>query len=92
MEERVWIGVPRDRDLDKECIERPLACHAVDELAKRHRIDRHAHPDRVQIALDLRCRRGPRRLVRRRDREGELLPALVADAVAVVVLPIGRVQ
>src|SRR5207247_7587433 len=92
MEERIWIGIARHRDLDEQRIERPLARDTVHELAEWHRVHGEAHPDRVQIGLDLPRGRGPGRLVRRRDGEGELLPALVTDAVTVVVLPTGPVK
>src|SRR5437773_1937637 len=73
-------------------VPKTLARGAVHELAEWHRVHGDAHPDRVQIVLDLPRGGGPGGLVRRRDGEGELLPALVTDAVTVVVLPIGPVQ
>src|SRR5207253_1366714 len=46
----------------------------------------------IQVLLDRGGRRGARRLVRRGDRERQLLPALITDSVAVVILPVGAVQ
>ena len=91
-EELVRIGVAAPRDTDESASKSAPAGDRVDDLCERHRPELDPHPDRAEVLHDLDTGRVAPRIVRGGERERERDVALVANAGAVVVLPVGRVE